>query len=274
MSDPELQQYLFDLQGYLVIENALSKEEVATLNELLDQQDIPMTGVRRNFGRAPEGSGFLEWGKPFCDLLDHPKIMPILQFRLGECFRLDRLFGFQLREGTPGGDLHADYGASKTVGGRVKGFSERYLDSEVRPGRYYHVPANEMLNGFVVVSWNLSDTGPDTGGVCCIPGSHKSNYRLPQEIFDAPEKAPCVVIPSAPAGSVILFTEALTHGSTPWKGKHDRRTLLYKYCVSQMSWSSKLVEPPTNVELTPRQRILFRQPADPYRHFPSLFAEG
>ncbi len=55
MSDLELQQYLFDLQGYLVIENVLSKEEVATYNELLDQQDIQMTGKRKNFGRAPAG---------------------------------------------------------------------------------------------------------------------------------------------------------------------------------------------------------------------------
>ena len=46
---------------------------------------------------------------------------------------------------------------------------------------------------------------------------------------------------------------------------------LYKYCVSQMSWSSTPVEPPTNVELTPRQKILFSAPGDPYRHFPSLF---
>ena len=273
MSDLEMQQYLFDLQGYLVIENVLSKEEIATFNALLDKQDIQMTGERKNFGRAPEGgSGFLEWGKPFCDLLDHPTIMPILQFRLGDCFRLDRLFGFQLREGTPGGDLHADYGASKTIG-REEGLPERYLKSEARPGEYFHVRDNEILNGFVVVSWNLTDTGPDTGGVCCIPGSHKSNYRLPQSIFDEPEKAPCVVIPSAPAGSVILFTEALTHGTTDWKGKHDRRTLLYKYCVSHISWSGKLVEPPTNTELTPRQKILFAQPGDPYRHFPSLFVE-
>ena len=271
MNDMELQQYLFDLQGYIVIENVLSKEEVVTFNKLLDQQDIQMTGERKNFGRAPEGSGFLEWGKPFCDLLDHPRIMPILQFRLGNCFRLDRLFGFQLRKGTPGGELHADYGASKTIGRDQMHYPKSYLKSEVRSGEYYHVRDNEILNGFVVVSWNLSDTGPHTGGVCCIPGSHKSNYRLPQKIYDAPEKAPCVIIPSAPAGSVILFTEALTHGSTAWKGPHDRRTLLYKYCISQMSWSSKLVHPPKNIKLTSRQQKLFSEPGDPYRHFPSLF---
>ncbi|MDP7453587.1 MAG: hypothetical protein QGE95_15135, partial [Arenicellales bacterium] len=63
-------------------------------------------------------------GKPFCDLLDHPTIMPILRFRLGDCFRLDRVFGTQLREGTPGGDLHADYGASTVT-------------SKTQPGEYY-----------------------------------------------------------------------------------------------------------------------------------------
>ena len=34
MNDLEMQQYLFDLQGYLVIENALSPAEVARLNYL------------------------------------------------------------------------------------------------------------------------------------------------------------------------------------------------------------------------------------------------
>ena len=40
MNDLEMQQYLFDLQGYLVIENALSPKAVATLNQLVDEPDI------------------------------------------------------------------------------------------------------------------------------------------------------------------------------------------------------------------------------------------
>ncbi len=184
--------------------------------------------------------------------------MPILRFRLGDCFRLDRLYGICMRDGMPRGRLHADYGAMAPTSGSL-------------PGKYYHPRDNEIINGFTVVAWNLSPTGPEYGGFCCIPGSHKSSFRLPQKIYDAPEKAPCVVIPSAPAGSAILFTEALTHGTTTWKGKHERRSLLYKYCVSHIAWTSKRVQPPTNVELTPRQKILFSEPADPHRYFPSLF---
>ena len=97
--DLELQQYLFDLQGYVVIENALDEDELNALNALLDEREIPEPGKGARFGSSPAvrgtPSGFLQWGKPFCDLLDHPAIMPILRLRLGACFRLDRLYGMR-----------------------------------------------------------------------------------------------------------------------------------------------------------------------------------
>ena len=260
MSDPELQQYLFDIQGYLVVENALSPEEVAALNALLDQQNLPETAKGNRFGGAPDGSGFLDWGQPFCDLLDHPKIMPILRFRLGDCFRLDRLYGMCMREGMGRGKLHADYGAIAPK-------------ANAKPGEPYRVPDTQMLQGFVVVAWNLADAGPDHGGFCCIPGSHKGNFTLPQQIQDDLEAAPCIVVPAVPAGSAILFTEALTHGTTTWRGKHDRRALLYKYSVSHMVWVNKRMQPPADIELTPRQQQLLADPGDPHRYFPSLFED-
>ena len=264
MSDLELQQYLFDLQGYLVIENVLTPTEVVTLNQLIDQQHLPTPDKQIRFGRAaggaPAGPGFLAWGQPFCNLLDHMEIMPMLRLRLGDCFRLDRIYGIQMCRGMPRGHLHADYGATSPT-------------SKSQPGEYHHFGVNEILSGFTVVAWSLSDAGPESGGFCCIPGSHKSNYKLPPQIFDDPVQASCVVIPSTPAGSAVLFSEALTHGTAAWYGEHQRRTLLYKYCVSQTAWSARRVSPPDNVQLTPRQRILFSEPAEPYRHFPSLFEE-
>ena len=265
MNDYEMEQYLFDLRGYLVIEDVLSEEEIRVLNELIDRQELPDPAEQIRFGSAagsqPECPGFLEWGKPFCDLLDHPRIMPILRFRLGDCFRLDRIYGLHMRKGMPRGKLHADYGATSPTSG-------------ARPGEYFHLSDGRSLNGFIVVTWNLTSSGPGSGGFCCIPGSHKSNYKLPEKIAEAPEEAFCLVMPDSPAGSVTLFTEALTHGTAAWTAKHERRSLLYKYCVSEMAWSANRVRPPENVQLTPRQQILFREPADPLRHFPSLFEEG
>ena len=70
------------------------------------------------------------------------------------------------------------------------------------------------------------------------------------------------MIPEAPAGSVVLFSEALTHGTAPWTATHRRRTLIYKYCQSHIAWSTRRVPPPASVPLTPRQQILFQKPAN------------
>ncbi|MEZ4621816.1 MAG: phytanoyl-CoA dioxygenase family protein [Caldilineaceae bacterium] len=194
--DLELMQYLLDLQGYLVIENALSADEVATLNRLINDQQLPPPGKTQRFGSAPEGAGFLDWGQPFVDLLDHPTLMPILRLQLGDSFRLDRLYGMYMNEGMGRGALHADYGALAR-------------NEQTQPGEYYSFRRNQIYDGFVVVTWNLADAGPDYGGFCCIPGSHKSHYKLPQSIADNPEACPAVIIPEAPAGSDYALTGPL-----------------------------------------------------------------
>ena len=260
MVDPEMMQYLFDLQGYVVIENALTQREVARLNALIDIQNLPSPEAYPRFGSAPDGPGFLDWGKPFCDLLDHPSILPVLRMRLGDAFRLDRLYGMYMTRGQSYGVLHADYGATAP-------------QSNVGPGEYYAFRPNQIYEGFIVVAWALSDSGGERGGFCCIPGSHKSNYRLPRHVEDTRHTSPIVVTPEMPAGSVILFTEALTHGTANWHADHQRRTLLYKYCVSHIAWKTTRVAHPPSVELTPRQQILLQEPGDPLRHFQSLFGD-
>jgi hypothetical protein len=83
-----------------------------------------------------------------------------------------------------------------------------------------------------------------------------------------------VVIPEIPAGSVVLFSEAVMHGTAPWRADHERRTLLYKYWVSHMAWSRARLLPPPDVKLTPRQQALLTEPAGPRTFVPSLFSDG
>ena len=33
----------------------------------------------------------------------------------------------------------------------------------------------------------------------------------------------------------IVFTEALTHGTKPWRGRQQRRTLLYRYAEGHIN---------------------------------------
>ena len=263
----EMQKYLFDLNGYLVVADVLSADQVTALNEIFARQEYPTdSSIFAYAGGVHRGPGFLAWGRPLVDLIGHPAIMPVLRVRLGDCFRLERLYSIVMSAGKPKGVMHSDYGASSPIAKSVA-------------GEYYHFPINEIHSGFVVVSWNLTDSGPDHGGFSCIPGSHKSNYKLPQQILDSSETSesaetfPHIIIPRAPAGSVTLFTEALTHGTSAWTGPHERRTLLFKYCVSQMAWGTGCVVPPSDCVLTPLQQQLLAEPAEPHRFFPSLFEQ-
>lgn len=62
-----------------------------------------------------------------------------------------------------------------------------------------------------------------------------------------------------------LWQRSETHGTTAWRGSHQRRVLLYKYSVSHLVWINERVQPPTNFALTPRQAQLLAPPGDPHR---------
>jgi hypothetical protein len=90
-----------------VIHNVLKPAEVTELPS-------PRESIRFGSAAGKHGPdhGFLNWGEPFCRLRDHEGIMPILRLRLGDCFRLDRLYGIRMHKGQTMGSMHADYGAS------------------------------------------------------------------------------------------------------------------------------------------------------------------
>ena len=135
----EVERYLFDLQGYLIVEDVLDAEAVAELNRLIDAQEMG-ADVEQAQGRLHTG-GFLTWGQPFVDLLDHERIMPLLKVILGDGFRLDHYYAIYLEAGAERLGLH---------GG----------NTPYDPPEYYHFRNGQMYNGLTVVSWNLADTGP------------------------------------------------------------------------------------------------------------------
>ena len=137
---PEIQKYLFDLNGYVIVENVLSADEVTALNALIDGYELPPPPENfPRFGSAAgaireSGPGFLQWGKPFVDLMDHPAVLSVLRFRLGDSFRLERLYGIYMRAGSPAGVLHADYGASAPNSVATRGDYHPFLDHRPTAG--------------------------------------------------------------------------------------------------------------------------------------------
>src|SRR5262249_26224945 len=95
--------------------------------------------------------------------------------------------------------------------------------------------------------------------------SHKANLRLPKGWEDLTNLRPCVHPVPAPAGAAILFTEALTHGTLPWTGKDERRTIFLKYSPHPLAWAVPKYDPNAYDDLTPEESRLLEGPNARYR---------
>ena len=70
------EQYLFDLQGFIAVPDALDAGQLAELNGILDEKiDGAMApdATTHRFGFT-----MLDWGPAFRDLVDNPRIVPYL----------------------------------------------------------------------------------------------------------------------------------------------------------------------------------------------------
>lgn len=239
MTDEEL--YRFDLEGYIAIPNALSRARLKKLNAIFDEKiaEVDEEGMTSHrFG------DLFEWGKPYRDLIDLPKILPYLHEIIGPHPRVDHIYADLIRKGL------------SPIGASLHGGSAPFDPSE-----YFRFQDGRMYNGLCVVAYNLRDVGPEDGGFACVPGSHKSNYPLPNEWKDMTESLhPVVKRVPGPAGTAILFTEALTHGPLPWTADHERRTIFFKYSPHPVSWSARYFNAADYPGLTKRQQAMLEAP--------------
>ena len=241
-----VEKYLFDLQGYVTVPNALSANQLAALNAILEEHIEAECEPDMQTHRFSEN---LSWGKTYTDLLDNPRVSPYLDGTFGPGkWRLDHVYLDVIRAG------------KGPIGTRLHGGG-----TANRSSMYYRFEDGEMSNGLSVVAYNLADVGPMDGGFGCVPGSHKSNYAFPDDWREMEELNPIVQRVTGPAGTAVVFTEALTHGTLPWTASHERRTLFLKFSPHAISWSASYYDADDFEGLTERQRAILMRPNGRYQ---------
>ncbi|MDE2717557.1 MAG: mitomycin antibiotics/polyketide fumonisin biosynthesis protein, partial [Chloroflexota bacterium] len=156
------EKYLYDLQGYITVPDSLDADQLRRLNEEVDRHieaECPPDMTTHRFFDT------IDWGGPLLEIIDNPRVRPYLDTTIGEdAYRLDHVYLDVIRSGK--GPI-----GTKLHGGGVP----------TRSLQYYRFEEGRMWNGLSVVAYNLHDVGPMDGGFGAIPGSHKSNYPLPDE---------------------------------------------------------------------------------------------
>lgn len=267
----EMEIYLFDLRGYLILKNALSPHEVADLNAgidaLLPIEDGEWDGYvhATNFG-AKDGINLqqiYEAGAPFERLIDHPSWFEKVKYFVGGQDSFDALLGplfidenfANIRASGEAIPLHS--------GGHENVKRTQYL---LRNGSF--------MCGQVNILIALTDMMPGDGATMLIPGSHKSNFAHPHfkdhnfREGDSVDGVEGAIEANVKAGDALLFVDAISHGSARRVNPGNRRIIVYRYGPSWGNFRFGYQPSPALLDrLTPQRRQIV-QPQKPLLRTP------
>lgn len=227
-------QYLFDIQGYVVLKNVVSAEVLEACNramariEAMDPAQYPDPLLKytvrpdeNDAGDRPLASpadselyisNILEGDAAFQPLIDLPEVIDVVRDVTGSSFRLNHTYGIW-RWGHGFTRLH-------------------HNGTPCLPYAQYRCCNGQIISNLTKAVFPMTDVGPQDGGFAVIPGSHKSNFTRPWS--DHPDDNPALVPVLAKAGDCIVFTEALAHGSTVNASGCPRRTVYLCYSAGWM----------------------------------------
>lgn len=229
-----MERYLFDLNGYLILRNALSPPQVAACNTTYDNLENRETGYHNNVhihnsGRQ-EGLGFqqlYEAGEVWETLIDHPSWYNKVVHFIGT----DDPENFDGHHGPA--FIDECFGTIRGPGGAQRLHSGGHVGT-IRTQFRYH--AGKFHCGQVNILIALTDIGAGDGATMVIPGSHKSNLRHPQTVpvEDRAKELSVDGIEGAiechmKAGDALLFVDAIMHGSARRTNAGTRRVAVYRY---------------------------------------------
>ncbi|MEM7114605.1 MAG: phytanoyl-CoA dioxygenase family protein [Chloroflexota bacterium] len=229
----DMEIYLFDLRGFIVLKNALSPEEVAELNASIDNM-LPIEhgdwhgNVHAHGFGAGDGLNLqqiYEGGDCWERLIDHPSWIEKAKFFVGGEGSYDWLHGPLF--------IDENFANVREPGEAIPIHSGGH--ENVKRTQYLYRNGSFMC-GQVNVLIAISNMGPGDGTTMVIPGSHKSNFKHPE--FDkynfGSEKAAGDGMTGAievfmEPGDALMFVDAICHGSARRTNPGQRRMSVYRY---------------------------------------------
>ncbi|MFD2083492.1 Phytanoyl-CoA dioxygenase (PhyH) [Actinopolymorpha cephalotaxi] len=237
----ELDRFVFESWGYLVIPDVLTAEEAEECYDASERLHAARDKEFGQLGRGYETESSLE------RLIDHPAVLPKVRGLFGDRFVLQSSWNtMQPAHGRTGG-WHQDGSGAYDFG---------------KLG--YPVPLIQLRASFLLTD----QTRPGTGNMELIPGSHRSTVPLPADIRAARGDVPIGHVICAPIGSVLLFHNGVWHRTYRHDGDRDRYTAHYVYSPPWVRPADRLTNSADFLErTTPMRRALmgeFERPDAPY----------
>jgi len=238
----ELETFLFDLNGFVIIRGALSAAELAETNASMDRLQSLRKGewaghvIGHDFG-GREGLNLqqiYEGGPVWERLVDHPAYIEKVRHFVGGENDFDYHHGPLFID-----ECFANIRAEGEAIGLHSGGNRHVVRCQ------YRVHNQRFHNGQVNVLIAHQDIGPGDGATMVVPASHKSNFEHPEFakacMKGAGEMSSVDGVTGAievhlKAGDALLFVDAIMHGSAARRNPGQRRISVYRYGPSWASW--------------------------------------
>ncbi len=264
MAPTPLDEFMFDLRGYLVIPGALSTDGVHRLNSAferipaIERSDWVGNSQRRDYGAFTgfELHNCIEFDAAFHELIDHPSW-------------IDHALHFAGEKDTYVHGLFIDecIASTRRSGGHHPVHSGGYQAAVRNQYRHEH---GAFRCGQMNVIVALTDINDGDGPTMIVPGSHKSNLPHPLTgdylAGDRMDDLPGAVPVHMRAGDALLFVDSLMHGGASRTNTDgERRVVILRYGPSWgrsrfgYTYSDQLLD-----QLTPAQRQIL-QPIPPMK---------
>lgn len=242
------QRRFFDENGYLLVEDALTPEELAATRAAADRAearwraDPSLPGTR--IPEFLEIAAIMEYDPLLCALAEHPRVFPLVREVLGRDVSL------------------VDHAYYITPPGGVLDGSAWHTDVRTRVPGVNHAASTMMVRAM----YALEDVGEDGGATLVLPGSHRQPDDAPLPPLRTPEEMPGAVRLTCRAGSAYFFHGNLLHAPGTNRSRTTRRMLLYNYGHKWMRlWKGHEPSPRLRAQaLTPMGRQLLGL-TPPYR---------
>ena len=243
----EVEQYEFDRQGFLVLQNFLTDEEVSRLKPAIDELEghaiehyqleprkVSKWGYECHFnsergyhvggghqyGQSLLIEDFFNFDKAFDFLVNHPKTMSYIS-KIVQPTSSD---GIAINNS----ELRVRYSGNYTGAHGGGPTSHKYR---------YAANAKGINCMMVRIIYFVHDVSNKEGAFCVVPGTHKSAYPSPYEC--SVDEEPGMIGLEVKAGDAIVFTENLRHGGFTNRSNQTRKTLHVGYGPDWMMSQNK-----------------------------------
>ncbi len=277
----DLQDYLFDLQGYLILKSVISEEDLGEINRWIDahwdyveapwEKDTGDRRIPRWLGNIETHTYNIENGVNFQNIIEGSAVFQ----KLIDHHAWISLVRKYIHSEVNGLSIHENFLNVRPAGGFIHIHCGGHVPLSYLTFRQENT--GQWMVGQINVLMAVNDIGPGDGPPVLIPGSHRCTEIHPRlkvngkgVVYDGMTGKPAGTADATKeiylkAGDVLMFTDAMTHGAAERTNEGFRRSIVYRYSPKYVR---ERFDYPHSKELlarlTPEQRKII-QPMPPRR---------